>query len=193
MRSAQRFSSYTTNSHPMIEALEDRQMMSVAPHPALLAAPSRAKVAAVVASAKAAAKPPAKTVAKTLVRPKATAVPTNVPSPGPVKASSVVGAWTGSMRLDGTSIDNAFSVTFLFQRGVAATGTFNLGATMGNAVVTSTMVFSLHNNIRVLVATPGLNAGFTGAMSTNGKILNGRFSFNSPKGWQTGMFTLTRN
>jgi hypothetical protein len=124
--------------------------------------------------------------------PKVTAFPTFVPSTGPVKADNVVGEWTGSMRLDGTTVDNAFSVNFTFQRGVAATGTWNLGPTMGNQVVVTTMVFSLHNNMRVLISTPGLNSGLTGALSTNGKVLAGRFSFNTSHGWQTGMFTLTR-
>jgi hypothetical protein len=169
----------------MIEALEDRQLMSVAAHPAVQAAPVKAKPAAIVVSVKPAA--------KAIVAPKVAAFPSYVPSSGAIKSVSVVGGWTGSLRLDGTKIDNAFSVTFIFQRGVAATGNFNTGPTMGNQVVTSTMVFSLHNNVRVLVATPSLAAGFTGALSTNGKMLSGRFSFNSSKGWQTGMFTLTRN
>ena len=168
----------------MIETLEGRQMMSVAPH---LVAVHTAAVAAkpvIVVPVKA---------PKPVAKPKASAFPTYVPSTGPIKGPNVVGTWTGSMRVDGTNVDNAFTVTFVFQRGVAATGTFNTGVTMGNQVVTSTMVFSLHNNVRVLIATPSLNAGLTGALSTNGKVLSGRFSFNSAKGWQTGMFKLTRN
>jgi hypothetical protein len=185
MRNSDRFAGYTVSNHPMIETLEGRQMMSVAPHPVSVHAAAVAAKPAIVVPVKAAAKP--------VVAPKASAFPTYVPSTGPIKGPNVVGTWTGSMRLDGTKVDNAFTVTFVFQRGVAATGSFNMGVTMGNQVVTSTMVFSLHNNVRVLVATPSLNAGLTGALSTNGKVLSGRFSFNSAKGWQTGMFTLTRN
>jgi hypothetical protein len=75
---------------------------------------------------------------------------------------------------------------------VAASGTFNLGPTIGNQTVTSTMVFDLHNNLRALVATPKLSVGFTGAITGNGNVLYGRFSFNNGTGWTTGMFTLTR-
>jgi hypothetical protein len=177
----------TTERHPMIETLEGRQMMSATPvHAAVHVGATPAKPAIVVA-----AKPVAKVTP--VVKPKVTALPAYLPATGVIKGANVIGGWTGTMRLDGTKVDNAFSVNFTFQRGVAATGTFNMGATMNNQVVVSTMVFSLHNNVRVLFATPSLMAGMTGALSSNGKMLTGRFSFNTSHGWQTGMFTLTRS
>ena len=96
------------------------------------------------------------------------------------------------VRCLGTTTDQPFYINFAFQRGVAASGTFNLGPTIGNQTVTSTMVFDLHNNLRALVATPKLSVGFTGAITGNGNVLYGRFSFNNGTGWTTGMFTLTR-
>jgi len=190
---------------PMFETLEGRQLMSAAPvpHAALMtttavgvpaiemSAQPAAKVAAKPA-AKVVAKPAPKKVAKPAPAPKVAAFPVYVPSSTVVKGKSVVGQWTGTMRLDGTTTDSAFSVTFAFQRGVAASGSFNLGATMNNQVVTTTMVFDLHNNVRALVAMPTLNAGFTGALSSNGNVLYGRFSFNTGGQWKTGMFMLTR-
>jgi hypothetical protein len=174
----------------MIETLEARELMSVAPHPtvAAVAKPS----AAIVMSAKPAAKPTVKPTAKPAPTPAVKAFPAYVPSVGPIKGTNVVGTWTGTMRIDGTTIDQPFSINFAFQRGVAASGTFNLGPTIGNQVVTSTLVFDLHNNLRALVATPKLSVGFTGAITGNGNILYGRFSFNNGTGWTTGMFTLTR-
>ena len=163
---------------PMIETLESRELMSAAPHP-VVAAVSK-PVAPLVVSAKPAPTPAVKEF------------PVYVPSVGPVKGTNVVGNWTGTMRIDGTTTDQTFSINFAFQRGVAASGTFNLGPTIGNQTVTSTMVFDLHNNLRARVATPKLNVGFTGAITTNGKVLYGRFSFNNGTGWTTGMFTLTR-
>jgi hypothetical protein len=185
-----------TVRQPMFETLEGRQLMSAVPlvadmhtttaMPAIeMSATPAAKVAPkVVAKAKVVAKPATKVNAK--------AFPAYVPSSSAVKGKNVVGTWTGSMRLDGSKTDADFSITFVFQRGVAASGTFNLGATMNNQIVTSTMVFDLHNNVRAMVATPTLAVGFTGALSTNGQILYGRFSFNNGSSWKTGMFTLTR-
>ena len=164
---------------PIIEALESRQLMSVAVHP-ITAAVVVKPVAARVVTAKPATKPAVQ------------AFPSYVPSIGAVKGTNVVGNWTGSIRLDGTTTDQPLSVTFNFQRGVAASGTFNLGPAVGNRAALSTMVFDLHNNVRALIAGPKLSVGFTGALTSNGKVLYGRVSFNVGTGWQTGMFTLNR-
>lgn len=149
----------------MFETLERRDLMSAAPHPVVMTVGAKPQPAVVVA---------AKVTAKT------------------ASARNVVGGWTGSMRLDGSKTDSAFSITFAFQRGLAASGAFNLGPTMKNQVATSTMVFDQRNNARALIATSKLSAGFTGAISANGKMLYGRFSFNTATGWKTGTFTLTR-
>jgi hypothetical protein len=107
-------------------------------------------------------------------------------------APSVIGQWTGTMTPDGSTIPSAFSVDFAFQRGVSASGTFTFGAILGNQSVVSTMVFSLHHNVRVLVSAPGIQVGITGTLTSNNATLYGRYSFNSPTGWQTGMFILAR-
>lgn len=107
-------------------------------------------------------------------------------------APSVVGQWVGTMTPDGSTVSSTFSVNFAFQRGVAASGTFNFGAILGNQSAVSTMVFSQHQNVRVLVSTSNLLVGMTGTLTSDNATLYGRYSFNSPAGWQTGMFILTR-
>jgi hypothetical protein len=175
----------------MIETLESRELMSAAPTPHVAVHAAAVKPSIVVA-AKVVTKTAVKTPAKPVPAPKVTAFPTYVPSSTVVKGNNVVGTWTGTMQLDSSKTSTSFSVTFAFQRGVSASGQFNLGATMNNQVVTSTMVFDLHNDVRAMVSTSTLNAGFTGALSSNGNVLYGRFSFNSGGQWKTGMFTLTR-
>lgn len=174
-----------TTHQPMFEKLEGRQMMTATMAHVEMTS-EQTSVPAIVMCAQ----PAAKLVAKVAV--KVSALPAYIPATSGVKGKNVVGEWTGTMQLDGSKTASAFSIKFAFQRGVAASGTFNLGATMSNQAVTSTMVFDLHNNFRAMVATPKLAAGFTGAISSNGKMLTGRFSFNSATGWKTGVFTLTR-
>ncbi len=180
----------------LIEALEDRQLMSAAPHAMAMPAPLHRP--AIVMSYGPALKTISKAapvVTSTVALKSATTasqLPAFIPNKGGFAVSNIVGAWTGTMRLDGTKVDAPFSIKFLFQRGVAATGTFNLGPTIGNQSLSSTLIFSLQRNFRVLILTPDLWAGFVGALTANAKILMGRFSFNSTTGWHTGVFTLNR-
>jgi hypothetical protein len=178
-------------SVPMIETLEDRSLMSAVVHPVVAAAKPAPKPAIVV---KAAVKTTAKTTTKATV--KATTTPTTTPTLTVASvitsaAPSVVGKWTGTMTPDGSKTSSTFSVDFAFQRGVAATGTFTIGL-LGNQTVTSTMVFAEHRNVRTLFVSSTIYGGFTGALTTNGTTLYGRYSFNSPSGWMTGTFSLSR-
>jgi hypothetical protein len=185
---------------PMIETLEGRELMSAVPHTAAAAKPAPAPHAVVVTAkpkATAAAKPKAAAAAKTTVIPTSAATvggfPTYIPAYDAYLSPDVVGGWTGTMQLDGTKTTAAFSVNFLFQRGLAASGTFNLGPTVSNATVTSTMVFGANHNARILILTSTLWVGFTCALTANGKMLYGRFAVDTANGWETGGFVLNRN
>jgi hypothetical protein len=209
---------------PMIEALEDRQMMSAAPHAAVAVKQTPAphaivmsvkpkatpavKVAAKPAPApkpvvKAKAAPAPKPVAKAKVAPAPKPVVTTtppvgdllpfVPASNPGMAPNVVGVWSGTMQIDGSKQASPFSIDFAFQHGVAASGTFNLGPTVGNQSAVSTMVFGTNHNVRVLILTSTLWMGFDGALTANGKMIYGRFAVNTPNGWETGSFSVNRN
>jgi hypothetical protein len=185
---------------PMIEALEGRELMSVAPHVVAAPKPTAAPHAVVVPAkpkATVAAKPKATPAAKTTVTPTAPApvgaFPTYIPASDAYLSPDVVGGWTGTMQLDGSKTTSAFSVNFLFQRGIAASGTFNLGPTVNNVTLTSTMVFGANHNAHILILTSSLWMGFTCALTANGKVLYGRFAVDNSNGWETGGFSLTRN
>jgi hypothetical protein len=201
-----------SSAQPMIEVLEERQFMSVAAHPAVHATKTPTPAPIVMAAhpvtkpapkvvakpapkpvVKPAAKPVAKPAAKAVANPVVADLPAYVPDAHPGLSPSVVGGWTGTMTTDGQKQGADFSINFEFQRGVAASGTFDLGTTVNNQTVTSTMVFGTNHNVRILILTPTLWMGFTGALTANGKILYGRFSVNTANGWKTGSFSLTRN
>jgi hypothetical protein len=181
---------------PMIETLEDRQLMSAAPH-AAVAVRHTPKPHAIVVTAKPSAKAKVAPAAKPAVAPVTPTnvgdFPTYIPASDPYLSPDVVGTWTGTMQVDGSTQTAPFSINFLFQRGIAASGTFDLGPTVGNEIVTSTMVFGAFHNARILVLTKALWMGFNCALSANGKVLYGRFAVNTSNGWETGGFDLNRN
>jgi len=184
---------------PMIEVLEDRQMMSVVAHHEA-AAPKAPAPHAIVMSVKPAAKVATRPAAKQATTPAAPPTQNNlgelpafVPATNLNMAPDVVGKWTGTMLVDGTTQANPFSINFAFQRGIAASGIFNLGPTVSNQSLTSTLVFGTSLNTRALILTSTLWMGFTGALTANGQILYGRFAVNTSNGWETGTYNLTRN
>ncbi len=160
------------------------------------AAAQAAKLAAAqAAAAKAAAKKAA--VVETAVQPVSSPVSGTIgqyiSSPQESNVPNFVGTWTGTIQLDGSTTSTPFSIAFAFQRGVAASGTFNLGPIMGNQSELSTLIYSSHNVVRALIQNSTLWVGFTGAISTDGKTIFGRFAYNTPHGWETGSFSVTRN
>ena len=177
---------------PMIEALEGRELMSAVPH-AAVAIQHAPKPHALVVSAKHKATPAAKTTVTPTAPAPVGAFPTYIPASDAYLSPDVVGGWTGTMQLDGSKTTSAFSVNFLFQRGIAASGTFNLGPLVNNLTLTSTMVFGANHNARILILTSSLWMGFTCALTSNGKVLYGRFAVDNSNGWETGRFSLTRN
>jgi len=147
--------------------------------------------AAAEAAAKAAAKKAAvvKAVTPTVTAPISTLQQTPYKSTTP----NLVGTWTGTIQFDGAATATAFSIDFQFQLEAAASGTFNLGPAIGNQSPQSTMVISNHNNVRALILNNSLWVGFTGVLESNGNAIYGRFAYDSPTGWKTGSFNVTRN
>jgi hypothetical protein len=194
-------------SSVIIETLEDRQLMSAAavhvaapvnhettaelPATAVAEAAEKAAAAKAAAAAKTAA---TKTAVVKAVTPTVTAPISSLhQTPYQGTTPNLVGTWTGTIQFDGAATATAFSINFQFQLEAAASGTFNLGPAIGNQSPQSTMVIANHNTVRALILTNNLWVGFTGVLVSTGNEIYGRFAYDSPTGWQTGSFTVTRN
>jgi nucleoid-associated protein YgaU len=163
------------------------------------AAEAAAEAKAVAAAAKAAAAAAKKAQAKAAVVVKAVTPPVTAPISTLRQTSlknttpNLVGTWTGTMLYDGDTVATPFSIDFQFQLEAAASGAFNLGPAIGNQTAQSTMVITNHNNVRALILNSTLWVGFTGVLEPGSNMIFGRFAYNSPTGWKSGSFTVTRN
>jgi hypothetical protein len=172
-------------------------------------AAAKAAAAAKVAAAKAAAEAKKEAAAAAAAEKKAAAIKTTVTQSvtpavtAPISSfqqtqtksttPNLVGTWTGTIQYDTATVATPFSIDFQFQLESAASGTFHLGPAIGNQNQQSTMVISNHNNVRALILTNSLWVGFTGVLENTGNQIIGRFAYDSPTGWQTGSFNVTRN
>jgi hypothetical protein len=158
---------------------------------------AEAKAAAAAAKAAAAAAKKAQAKAAVVVKAVTPAVTAPISTlrqmPSKNTTPNLVGTWTGTMLYDGDTVATAFSIDFQFQLEAAASGTFHLGPAIGNQNAQSTMVITNHNNVRALILNSSLWVGFTGVLEPGSKMIFGRFAYNSPTGWKSGSFTVTRS
>jgi hypothetical protein len=203
----------------IIETLEARELMSAAPvhaaaavthvsaatiHAQAVAKAAAAKAAAAEKAAAAKATAAAKVAAVKAAATKAAVVKAVAPTitapisalhqtPAKSTTPNLVGTWTGTIQYDGDITATPFSINFQFQLEASASGTFNLGPAIGNQSPQSTMVITNHNEVRALILNNTLWVGFTGLLEPSGNQMIGRFAYNSPTGWKTGSFNITRN
>lgn len=200
----------------VIESLEARELLSAAPsHPAAVHAAAPKTQPAATAPAAGAAPKAKKTAVKVATKKKAP-VPAATPAPAkpapakpapaaasPAAAASATstpaapaagqytGTWAGTFQINARPGDQPLSVNFTRQKGVAVTGTFDLGAMIGESVLT-TVTINQRRQFLGLVEGTKSTASFVGAVASNGKYIFGRWSVNGPQGWLTGTFTLNR-
>lgn len=155
----------------VIEELEARELLSAAPHPAAAHAHKAKPAAAAPAVHVAAAKQPAKAAAHA--------------------AGDYTGTWAGTFQTEPATGDKPLSVTFTKQKGLAVSGTFDLGAMAGASVV-STATVTHDRHFLAMIKTPGGRVSFSGQVASNEQYIFGRWCFNGSRGFQTGTFIMTR-
>jgi colicin import membrane protein len=104
-----------------------------------------------------------------------------------------VGQWTGTLAFNTNASSVDFSVDFTSQKGVALTGTFDVGA-LGDGQILTTVRVDITQSMLAMVQAPNATDSFVGAVANNGTYIIGRWSRQTYQGaWETGTFIMKKS
>lgn len=188
----------TAPRRAVVEHLEGRQFFSAGPVPTVEQPVAQSYGFAAVMEEVVARVAAAKTGGTVAVTPvvKASKAPINAPI---FKTQDVFGQWVGTFTSARTGIEAAMGINFNIRHPAnknfqtqAYTGTFNLSAMIGEANAVSTVTMTRNNDMRMLVLTDKATASFNGALSQNGKMINGRYTALVNGRYTVGSFVLVK-